>query len=212
MDSFTIPFCVLIHYLIFEHCVPFSCFSHGFFLTKTVSLCAPLLFSILTVTGRCIPSLTKNPLVGEIPLPIEGIVDGTRHLAQLLNTGTVKRKIFLKAFSILLFLSLCVCSDSMPFVSLRLLIQSRIPYSAHSLCFPSFFHFSSQFFRQFQSYSETWWIIFISQIVTMAISLFWIFLMRFAAFFMVCSSIVACLALQGFGNFAFLSCLTTVPY
>jgi hypothetical protein len=67
MDSFTIPFCVLIHYLIFGHCAALdetatilpdqmllndgfpahktiSCFSHGFFLTKTVSLCPTVIF------------------------------------------------------------------------------------------------------------------------------------------------------------------------
>ncbi|XP_046448873.1 choline transporter-like protein 2 isoform X1 [Daphnia pulex] len=55
------------------------------------------------------------------------------------------------------------------------------------------------FDRIFQDYSETWWIILIGLAVSMIISLFWIVLMRFAAGFMVWLSILAILALQGFG-------------
>ena len=77
-----------------------SCF-YTAFSNQDCIFVSPLLFSILAVTGRCIPLLTNmttdsvmfsNSVVRQFTIPIEDIVNGTISLAQLLNAGQVKRK------------------------------------------------------------------------------------------------------------------------
>lgn len=97
---------------------------------------------------------------------------------------------------------MCLRFDSVLFVYLRLELKVEFLILHIPFAFPNCLNFSSQTFdRIFQDYSETWWIILIGLAVSMIISLFWIVLMRFAAGFMVWLSILAILALQGFGKF-----------